>query len=36
MMNYLVNVAAKDGTIIGSPFAANVIEPLSSGRGDEI
>jgi tripartite-type tricarboxylate transporter receptor subunit TctC len=28
MMNYLVNVAAKDGTIIGSPFAANVIEPL--------
>lgn len=28
MLNYLAHVAAKDGTIIGSPFAANVIEPL--------
>jgi tripartite-type tricarboxylate transporter receptor subunit TctC len=28
MMNHLVNVAPKDGTVIGSPFAANVIEPL--------
>ncbi|HWG03606.1 MAG TPA: tripartite tricarboxylate transporter substrate-binding protein [Beijerinckiaceae bacterium] len=28
MMNHLANVAVRDGTIIGSPFAANVIEPL--------
>ena len=28
MMNYLVNTAPKDGLVIGSPFAANVTEPV--------
>ena len=28
MFNFLVNGASKDGSVIGSPFAANVTEPL--------
>lgn len=28
MMNHLYNIAAKDGTVIAAPYAANLIEPL--------
>jgi tripartite-type tricarboxylate transporter receptor subunit TctC len=31
MMNNLANSAPKDGSVIGSPFAANVIEPVIDG-----
>ncbi len=33
MMNHLVNGAPKDGTVVGSPFGANVTEPvIDQGR----